>query len=95
MKISNQRVPKDKPILRPQARQHDPEYLSRLADSLLKGQLQPIGLLPDYTLIWGNARVLAARMNPAITQIIASDLGVDPSLVTRWMTYPVAAMQMI
>lgn len=138
MKISYERVPKGKPILRPQARQHDPEYLSRLADSLAKGQLQPIGLLKDSTVIWGAGRVLAARINPSITHLtaavfdeevserefqrmrfvenqlrqdlsnaekcqncieyaksepsltlkqIAADLGVDPSLVTRWMAW--------
>lgn len=138
MKVRFERVLKDRPSLRPQQRHHEPEYLSRLADSLVKGQLQPIGLLKDFTVIWGAGRVLAARMKPEITHLmaaifeepvterefqrmrfienqlrqdlsnaekcqncveyaknepsmtlkeIAGDLGVDPSMVTRWMAW--------
>jgi len=73
MKVRYMTVPKDRAVLRPQARKHDPEYLSRLADSLLKGQLQPIGLLAkDYTVVWGNARVLAARTKSEITHLTAA-----------------------
>jgi ParB-like chromosome segregation protein Spo0J len=138
MKNLFERVPKDVLVLRAQARKHDGEYLNRLADSLVRGQLQPIGVLKDYSVIWGNARVLAARSKPEITHLwaavfdepvterefqrmrfienqlrkdltnaekcqncveyansepgltlkqIAADLGVDPSLVTRWMAW--------
>lgn len=138
MKVRYERIPKDRPILRSQARRHDLEYLSRLSESLAKGQLQHIGLLKDFTVIWGAGRVLAARMNPVITHLtaaifdeevserefqrmrfvenqlrqdlsnaekcqncieyaksepsltqkqIAADLGVDPSIVTRWMSW--------
>ena len=67
-----ERVLKDRPILHPQHREHSAEYLSRLADSLLQGQLQPIGLLKDMTVIWGNARVLAAHSKPEITHLMAA-----------------------
>lgn len=138
MKFHFDRVPKDRPILRPQVRQHAPENLARLADSLLKGQIQPIGLLKEFTVIWGTGRVLAARMKPEITHLtaaifdeeiserefqrmrfvenqlrqdlsnaekcinaieyakseptmplkqIAADLGVDASMVTRWLSW--------
>lgn len=131
-------VPKDKFVLRPQIRNHPQEYLRRLADSILQGQLQPVGALKDYTVNWGNGRVLAGRLEPRITHLwavildeeitereflrkkavenfvrneltnadkckicvnyaqsepsltlkqIAGDLGVDPSLVTRWMAW--------
>ena len=133
-----ERIAKEKFILRPQTRNHPPEYLRRLADSLLQAQLQPVGALNDYTLIFGNGRVLAARMEPKITHLyaaildeeisekefkrrqavenfvrndlsnaekckiaveyaksapsmtlkqIAGDLGVDASMVTRWMAW--------
>jgi hypothetical protein len=72
MKVRYEQVPKDRTILRPQQRQHSPEYLSRLADSLVRGQLQPIGHLKDYTVIWGNARVLTSRMKPEITHLMAA-----------------------
>jgi hypothetical protein len=136
MKI--ERIAKHLPVLRPQARHHDGAYLNRLADSLVRGQLQPIGLLKDHSVIWGNARVLAARSKPEITHLwaaifdeevkerdfqrmrfienqlrqdlsnaekcincveyansepsmtlkeIAKDLGVDPSMVTRWCAW--------
>lgn len=133
-----EKVPKEKFILRPQTRNHPPEYLRRLADSLLQGQLQPVGCLKDFTVIFGNGRVLAARLEPNITHLhaaileeeisekeflrrqavenfvrndlsnaekcktavqyaksepsmtlkqIAGDLGVDASMVTRWMAW--------
>lgn len=138
MTVRIERIAKEKCVLRSQTRKHDPDYLIRLAESLAKGQLQPIGLLKDFTVIWGHARVLAARMKPEITHLtaaifdepvserawqqmrfvenqlrqdlsnaekcqncidyaksepsltlkqIAADLGVDPSLVTRWMAW--------
>lgn len=138
MKFRYEQVAKELPRVRQQHRQHGSEYLSRLSENLAKGQLQPIGLLKDMTVIWGAGRVLAAQMNPVITHLtaaifdeavsereflrmravenfarnelsnaekckicieyaksepsltlkqIASDLGVDPSLVTRWMSW--------
>lgn len=132
------RVPKEKFILRPQTRTHSPAYLRRLADSLLQAQLQAVGITKDGTVIWGNGRVLAARMEPKIVDLwavvveediseqeclrrqatenfcrndlsnaekckicvnyahsapdmalkdIAHDLGVDSSMVTRWMAW--------
>lgn len=66
------RVPKEKFVLRPQIRHHSPEYLRCLADSLLQRQLQPVGILKDYTVIWGNARVLASRLKPEITHLMAA-----------------------
>jgi ParB/RepB/Spo0J family partition protein len=131
-------VPKEKLILRAQIRNHPPEYLRRLGESLLQCQLQPVGVLKDFTVIFGNGRVLAALEEPRITHLdavildeeisereflrrqavenfvrndlsnaekckicvsyaqsepsmtlkeIAKDLGVDPSLVTRWMAW--------
>lgn len=131
-------VPKEKFILRPQTRQHSEEYLRRLAASLLQKQQQAVGILPDFTVNFGNGRVLAARMEPKITHLwavildeeitereflrrqavenfvkndpsnsekcqicvqyaasepsmtlkeIAKDLGVDASMVTRWMAW--------
>jgi len=137
-KIRFVRVSVQKLILRPQTRSHSPEYLRRLADSLLQGQLQPVGILKDGTVIFGNGRVLAARLEPKITDLwavvleeeisereflrrqavenfvrndlsnmekckicvnyaksapdmalkdIAADLGVDGSMVTRWLAW--------
>lgn len=72
MKVRYERVPKDRPILRPQQQHHSPGYLSRLAESLLRVQPQPIGLLKDYTVIWGYARVPASRLKPEITHLMAA-----------------------
>lgn len=138
MKLRYQQIDKNVLVLRPQSRHHDGAYLARLAESLVRVQLQPIGVLKDYTVIWGNARVLAARSKPEITHLVAAvfdepvterefqrmrfienqlrqdlsnaekclncveyakneptmnlkeiagDLGVDPSMVTRWMAW--------
>ncbi|HEY7328620.1 MAG TPA: hypothetical protein VH592_13330 [Gemmataceae bacterium] len=138
MVVRFERVPKEKFKLRPQTRNHSPEYLRRLADSLLQGQLQPVGCLKDFTVNWGNGRVLAGRLEQRITHLdavildeeisereflrrqavenfvrndlsnaekckicvhyaksepsmslkqIAADLGVDASMVTRWMAW--------
>lgn len=138
MVVRFERVPKEKLKLRPQTRNHSPEYLRRLADSLLQGQLQPVGILRDGTVVWGNGRVLAGRLEEKITHLwaaildeeisereflrrqavenfvrndlsnaekckicvnyaqsepslplkqIASDLGVDPAMVTRWRSW--------
>ncbi len=76
MKVRFERVEKSRPVLRPQARQHDPAYLAQLADSLLDGQLQPIGLLAaDDAVVFGTGRVLAARMKPQITHLWAAIFG--------------------
>ena len=61
MPVRHERVPKENFRLRPQTRTHSPEYLQRLAGSLLQVQLQPVGMLRDGTAIWGKGRVLAAR----------------------------------
>lgn len=70
-KVRFVRVPKEKFILRPQNRTHSPEYLRRLADSLLLGQLQPVGILKDGSVIFGNGRVLAALLEPKIVDLWA------------------------
>ena len=63
---------KIKPRAKPQARQaYDQAELERLADSLVAGQLQPIGLLADYTLIWGERRWRAAMLRKEITHLSA------------------------
>lgn len=53
MTVRYQRVPKDRPTLRPHARKHDPEYLARLGASLPSN-----GILRDYTPITSARRVL-------------------------------------
>ena len=58
--MNYERIEKNKIKIRakPQARQDfDPAKLMELADSLLAGQLQPVGVLSDYTLIWGERRL--------------------------------------
>jgi hypothetical protein len=70
-KMRYERVPIEQFRLRPQARNHPLEYLQRLVASLLLGQLQPVGCLKDFTVIWGNGRVLAARLDPKITHLYA------------------------
>jgi ParB family transcriptional regulator, chromosome partitioning protein len=58
---------------KPQARQEfDQSKLLALADSLLTGQLQPIGVLADYTLIWGERRLRAALLKKEITHLWAA-----------------------
>jgi ParB family transcriptional regulator, chromosome partitioning protein len=58
---------------KPQARQtFDQSALVELADSLVTGQLQPIGVLPDYTLIWGERRLRAALLKKEITHLWAA-----------------------
>jgi ParB family transcriptional regulator, chromosome partitioning protein len=58
---------------KPQARRKfDQAELERLADSLVAGQLQPIGLLSDYTLIWGERRLRAAMLRKEITYLWAA-----------------------
>ncbi len=58
---------------KPQARQDfDPAKLLELADSLLAGQLQPVGVLSDYTLIWGERRLRAALLKKEITHLWAA-----------------------
>lgn len=60
-------------IHRPQANRHFEEgYLLRLGDSLRDGQLQPIGLLADCSLIWGEGRVRAALLKDQITHLWAA-----------------------
>ena len=57
---------------KPQARQNlDESDLLGLADSLMAGQLQPIGVLSDYTLIWGERRLRAALLEKEITHLLA------------------------
>ncbi len=57
---------------KPQARQtFDESDLLGLADSLMAGQLQPIGVLSDYTLIWGERRLRAALLKKEITHLLA------------------------
>lgn len=65
-------VPTEKLILGQQIRQHPPEYLRRLHDSLRQGQLQPIGCLHDFTVTYGFGRVLAARLEPVIPDLYAA-----------------------
>jgi len=49
------------------------DALRNLADSMVKdGQLQPIGLLEDKTLIWGFRRHAAALLTPEITHLWAA-----------------------
>ncbi len=58
---------------KPQARQtFDQSALMELADSLVTGQLQPIGVLSDYTLIWGERRLRAALLKKEITHLWAA-----------------------
>jgi ParB/RepB/Spo0J family partition protein len=58
---------------KPQARQDfDPAKLLELADSLMAGQLQPVGVLSDYTLIWGERRLRAALLKKEITHLWAA-----------------------
>ena len=69
-----ERVDKNRIKIRskPQARQDfDQAKLMALADSLLAGQLQPIGVLSDYTLIWGERRLRAALLKKEITHLLA------------------------
>lgn len=72
MKVRFERVTKDRPILRPQQPDHYSENLYRITERLFPGQLQPIGLLKDYTVIWGNARMLASRLKPEIPHLMAA-----------------------
>ena len=65
MVMKYEKIDKNRVKLRskPQARQiFDQSDLLGLADSLLTGQLQPIGVLSDYTLIWGERRLRAALL---------------------------------
>jgi ParB/RepB/Spo0J family partition protein len=74
MTVKYEKVPKLKVKIRakPQARQaYDQAELERLADSLLTGQLQAIGLLSDFTLIWGERRWRAAMLRDEITHLLA------------------------
>jgi ParB/RepB/Spo0J family partition protein len=69
-----EKVDKNKIKIRskPQARQtFDESDLLGLADSLMAGQLQPIGVLSDYTLIWGERRLRAALLKKEITHLLA------------------------
>jgi ParB/RepB/Spo0J family partition protein len=69
-----ERIDKTKIKLRskPQARQtFNQADLLALADSLVEGQLQPIGVLSDYTLIWGERRLRAALLKKEITHLLA------------------------
>jgi ParB family transcriptional regulator, chromosome partitioning protein len=72
--VRYEKADKNKIKRRPQARKHfDQTDLERLAESLLtEGQLQPIGLLADYTLIWGERRLRAALLKPEITHLWAA-----------------------
>ncbi len=65
-------VEKYKIKVREQARkQFDEAELRQLAESILREQLQPIGLLPDYTLCWGERRWRAAMLHEQITHLWA------------------------
>jgi ParB family transcriptional regulator, chromosome partitioning protein len=69
-----EKVDKHRLKFRDQARKIDREApdLKRLADSIVThGQLETIGLLADFTVIWGNRRALAALLHPAITHLDA------------------------
>jgi ParB/RepB/Spo0J family partition protein len=61
---------------KPQARQtFDQSALMELADSLVTGQLQPVGVLLNqsvYTLIWGERRLRAALLKKEITHLWAA-----------------------
>ena len=75
MTVKYEKIDKNKIKLRakPQARQtFDQAALVQLADSLVKGQLQPIGVLADYTLIWGERRLRAALLKKEITHLWAA-----------------------
>src|SRR3954470_4984464 len=49
------------------------DALRSLADSMVKeGQLQPVGLLEDMTLIWGFRRHAGAMLTPEITHVSAA-----------------------
>ncbi len=52
-------------------KQSDKAELLRLGESLLVEQLQPIGLLPDFTLCWGERRWRAAMLLDQITHLWA------------------------
>jgi ParB family transcriptional regulator, chromosome partitioning protein len=75
MTVKYEKIDKNKIKVRakPQARQNfDQAALMELADSLVKGQLQPIGVLADYTLIWGERRLRAALLKKEITHLWAA-----------------------
>jgi ParB family chromosome partitioning protein len=73
MLVRNERVDKHKIKSRGQSREIDPldPDLLRLADSLLVGQLQQVGLSSDYSLIWGHRRHAAALLKKEITHLDA------------------------
>jgi ParB family chromosome partitioning protein len=74
MSVKYEKIDKNKIKIRskPQARQtFDQQALMPLADSLVTGQLQPIGVLSDYTLIWGERRLRAALLKKEITHLLA------------------------
>jgi ParB/RepB/Spo0J family partition protein len=57
---------------KPQARREfDQAELLTLADSIAARQLQPVGVLSDYTLIWGERRLRAALLKKEITHLWA------------------------
>ena len=75
MTVKYEKIDKNKIKTRskPQARQtFDQSALMELADSLVTGQLQPIGVLSDYTLIWGERRLRAAFLKKEITHLWAA-----------------------
>jgi ParB family transcriptional regulator, chromosome partitioning protein len=75
MLVKYEKIDKHKIKIRskPQSRQDfDQPKLLALADSLVGGQLQPIGVLSDGTLIWGERRLRAALLKTEITHLWAA-----------------------
>ena len=74
MRLRYERVEKQKIKTRPQARKVEVnEDLHRLANNLFTyGQLQPVGLLADYTMIWGHRRLAGSMLKPEITHLWAA-----------------------
>jgi ParB/RepB/Spo0J family partition protein len=81
MKLRDEKV--DKHLIKPGKQTREikvDDYLRNLADSMVKdGQLQPIGLLEDMTLIWGFRRHAAALLRPEITHLDAAIFGREVS----------------
>lgn len=73
MLVKYEKVEKHVIKTRPQARTIEKDAaLERLSESLEQGQLQPVGLMRDGTMIWGHRRLAAAMLKKSITHLWAA-----------------------